>query len=235
MNDENTTQRKRIRDVITEDARETKAELSSRIRATWSRPVYLVFIVGGALLGLAVNNLVRRAFDAMLGKPQVVELDGDLQAASVELRASADEIKTLAGQIEARVAGNPALKTEFAALQARLSGLTALVEKTSAQTDKVAVISEALRQDWQRNRKADRKIDAVPDLVLGSGEAVRVCNGLASVGVIATDSQAGSVQLKVKDWTYQVKPAQRVPLDGGASVDFIGLDGNNAQLQITCP
>ena len=235
MTDESTAERKRIRDVIKEDARETKEELGTRLRATWSRPVYLLFIIGGAAIGLAVNNLARRFFDAMLEEPQVVRLDTDLQAASEELQESADEIKLLVAEIETRTAGDPALKSEFSVLQARLIGLTALVAKTSEQTEKVATISEALREDWKRNRQAvDRKIDSVPDLVLASGDAVRVCDGAATVGVIGTDAGDGTVQLKVKDWTYRVKPAQRVPLEGGASVDFIGLDGSNAQLQINC-
>lgn len=236
MTDESTEERKRIRDVIKEDARETKEEIGSKWRATWSRPVYLVFIIAGAAIGLAVNNVARRFFDAMLEEPQVVQLDSDLQAASDELQASADEIKTIVAEIESRTATNPQLKDEFAVLQARLIGLTALVAKTSAQTEKAAVISQALREDWERNQQiANRKIDSVPDLVLGSGDAVGVCNGISSVGVIATDASAGTVQIKVRDWTYRVKPAQRVPLGGGATLDFIGLDGDNAQLQISCP
>ncbi|UCG71387.1 MAG: hypothetical protein JSV45_08920 [Chromatiales bacterium] len=236
MAEEDTEERKRIRDVIKEDALETREELSGKLRASWSRPVYLLFVIGGAILGLAINNVARRIVDSMLDEPQVVQLDTDLQAASEELQESADEIKSLVADIEAKAAADPALKEEFAVLQGRLIGLTALVAKTSEQTEKVASISEALREDWQRNRRAaDRKIDSVPDLVLGSGDAVRVCNGIASVGVTATDTNEGSVQLKVKDWTYQVKPAQRVPLEGGAAVDFIGLDGGNAKLQISCP
>jgi len=236
MTEESKTERKSIRDVIQEDVRETTHELSSKLRATWKRPVYLLFIIAGAAIALTVNIVARRVINSMLGEPQVVQLDSELQAASVELRESADEIKSLVEQIESRAAADPALKSEFAALQARLIGLTTLVQKTSAQTEKVAVISEALREDWQRNRQsADRRIDAVPDLVLNSGDAVRVCNGLASVGLIGTDAADGSAQIKVKDWTYRMKPAQRVPLDGGAAVDFIGLDGDTARLQISCP
>lgn len=236
MTDDSTAERKRIRDVIKEDARETKEELGSRLRATWSRPVLLLFAVLGAAIGLTVNNLARRFFDSMLEEPQVVQLDSDLQAASDELQASADEIKTIVAEIESRTVTNPQLKDEFAVLQARLIGLTALVAKTSAQTEKAAVISQALREDWERNQQiTNRKTDSVPDLVLGSGDAAGVCNGIASVGVIATDTSAGTVQIKVRDWTYRMKPAQRVPLEGGAAVDFIGLDGANAQLQISCP
>ena len=234
--EESQTDRKTIRDVIREDARKTKEQLSSKVQATWKRPVYVLFVVVGAALGIAANNIARRVIDAMLEQPQVVQLDSDLQAASEELQESAEEIKTLVEQIESLSTADPALKNEFASLQERLIGLTELVEKTSAQTEKVAVISEALREDWQRNRQSgNRRIDSVPDVVLASGDAVRVCNGLASIGVIATDSSDGSAQIKVKDWTYRVQPAQRVPLEGGAAVDFIGLDGDNAQLNVNCP
>lgn len=229
-------ERARIRDVLRQDARETGEELGSKIRATTRRPVYFLLVVLGTVIGLAANNVVRRVVDRMMGPPQVVELDDDLQVASEELRESADEIKTLVTQIESRVAANPDLEREFADLQARLGSLTALMAQTSAQTQKVAVISQALREDWQRNRQVvDRKIDSVPDLVLDSGDAVRVCNGLAAVGLLATDAGDGSAQIKVKDWTYRVQPAQRVPLEGGAAIDFIGLDGASARLKISCP
>lgn len=236
MSDETPTERKSIGDVIRRDARETKKQLGTKLRATRSRPVYLVFGIVGAAIGLVANQFMEHVLDSMLEEPQVVQLDSELQAASTELQESADEIKSLVADLGRRAAADPALKQEFDVLQARLIGLTTLVAITAAQTEKVAVISQALREDWQRNRQiVDRKIDSVPDMVLGSGDAVRVCNGLASVGVIATDPTAGTVQVKVKDWTYLVKPAQQVPLAGGAWIDFIGLDGDNAQLQVGCP
>jgi len=236
MSDDKPIERKSIGDVIKEDARETGKQLGTKLRATWSRPVYLLFVILGAAIGLAANQIMRRVLDSMLQEPQVVQLDSELQAASTELQASAEEIKSLVADLGRRAVADPAMKQEFDVLQARLIGLTVLVAKASAQTEKVAVISEALREDWQRNKQiVDRKIDSVPDLVLGSGDAVRVCNGLASVGVLATDPTAGTAQVKVKDWTYLMKPAQQVPLAGGAWIDFIGLDGDNAQLQVGCP
>ena len=236
MSDETPAESRTISDVIKEDARKTTEEFSTKLRAQWNRPVYLVFVVVGAVVALAANHLMRRALNAVLDEPQVVQLDSELQAVSAELKESADEIKSVVDDLGRRATSDPTLKKEFDGLQARLVGLMTLVEKTSAQTEKVAVISEALREDWERNQQVvDRKTNSVPDLVLGSGDAAGVCNGLATVGVIATDSSDGTVQIKVKDWTYRVKPAQQVPLAGGATVDFIGLEGDNAQLQISCP
>lgn len=236
MSEHKPTESRSLTDVIRDDARKTTKELGARLRDKWNRPVYLVFIVVGATVGLAANHLMRRVLNAMLDEPQVVQLDSDLQMVSAELQESADEIKSVVADLGRRAAADPTLKKEFEVLQARLIGLTTLVEKTSAQTEKVAVISEALREDWQRNQQVvDRKLNSVPDLVLGNGDAVSVCNGLATVGIISSDPSTGTVQIKVKDWTYRVKPAQQVPLAGGATVDFIGLEGNNAQLQISCP
>jgi len=51
---------------------------------------------------------------------------------------------------------------QLAELQQRLVGLTDLVQKTSKQTDKVANISQALREDWQRvQERTEGRVDGV--------------------------------------------------------------------------
>lgn len=229
---------RRLTDVIKRDAKETGSELGGRIRNTFSRPINLLFVAFGAVLVFVIDYAAEKVIDALLQEepPQVVQLDEDLKSASGELRQSASEIRKLIADIDAQSITDVQLRSQFEDLQSRLSGLTELVQRASAQTDKVAAISEALRQDWERNRRlSEKRIDGVPDLILGSGEAVSVCNGQASVGVIRVTEGDGTAHLKTNDWTYWVNPGQRVPLAGGATLGFIGLKDGQAQMTVHCP
>ena len=231
-------ERRRLKDVIRHDARETRSELGGRIRETFSRPINLLFIAVGATLVFVIDYSAEKVMDALLGvqPPQVIELDEDLKTTSGELRQSASEIRALIADIDAQAITDVQLRAQFEGLQERLTGLTELVQRASVQTDKVAAISEALRDDWERNRRlADGRIDSVPDLVLAPGEAVTVCKGLASVGVVRITADNGTAHLKSNDWTYMVNPGQRVPLDGGATLGFIGLKDGQAQMKVQCP
>jgi hypothetical protein len=142
----------------------------------------------------------------------------------------------LRAEIDSQGITDRRLRQQFEDLQTRMSGLTALVERASAQTDKIASISEALRVDWERNRRvSDGVIDSVPDLVLTAGEAVSVCNRLATIGVVRITADDGTAHLKTNDWTYWVNPGQRVPLEGGGTLSFIGLNDGAAHLKLQCP
>ena len=166
----------------------------------------------------------------------MAQLDEGLKTASAELQASASEIRGLIAEIDVRSITNEPLRLQFENLQNRLTGLTEIMERASAQTDKVAAISEALRADWERNRRAgDGRVDGVPDLILAAGEAVSVCSGLASVGVVRVTAGDGTVHVKANDWTYWMNPGQRIPLDGGAALGFIGLKDDQAQMKVLCP
>ena len=133
--EERKPERKRYSDVIKEDARKTGRQISSRIKATSRRPVYVLFVILGVGVGIAAQNVTRRVIDSFMQEPQVVQLDTDLKEASSELRKSADEIRVLVADIEKLSTSDPALQQELAALQQRLIGLQALVEKASAQTE----------------------------------------------------------------------------------------------------
>lgn len=231
-------ERRRLKDVIKHDARETGSELGGKIRDVFSRPINLLFVAVGALLVFVIDYAAEKGMDSLLDvqPPQVIELDAELKTTSGELRQSASEIRALIADIDAQEITDVQLRTQFENLQERLSGLTELVQRASTQTDKVAAISEALKADWERNRRlADGRIDGVPDLVLASGEAVAVCNGLASVGVVRVTADDGTAHLKANDWTYMVNPGQRVPLEGGATLGFIGLKDGQAQMKVQCP
>lgn len=230
-------ERRRLKDVIKHDARETKSELGDRIRDTFSRPINLLFVAVGAMLVFVIDYGAEKAMDALFDSepPQVIQLDANLKSTSGELRQSASEIRALISSIDAQSITDLQLRGQFEDLQGRLSGLTELVQRASAQTDKVAAISEALRQDWERNRRrSDGRIDGVPDLVLGGGEAVSVCSGSASIGVVRVTAEDGTAHLKTNDWTYWVNPGQRVPLQGGGTLEFIGLKDEKAQLKVQC-
>jgi hypothetical protein len=142
----------------------------------------------------------------------------------------------LISEIDLHAISDDQVRQQFENLQGRLAGLTDIVQRASEQTDKVAAISEALREDWERNRRlADGRIDGIPDLVLGAGEAVSVCGGVASVGVVRVTQEDGTAHVKANDWTYWVNPGQRVPLEGGATLGFIGLKDGIAHLKVQCP
>lgn len=230
--------RRRFKDVVKQDAQATRSELGARIRDIVSRPVNLIFVAVGALLVVGINYATEKAIDAMLGDdpPQVVQLDAELKSASADLQRSAGEIRALISEIDVAAWSDDQVREHFQDLQQRLSGLTEIVQRASAQTDKVAAISEALRQDWERNRRSsDGRIDGVPDLVLGAGEALSVCRGAATVGVIGVTPDDGTARVKTNDWTYWVNPGQRVPLEGGGVLGFIGLKDDKAQMTVQCP
>lgn len=232
------TERRRLRDLIKEDARETRSQLGSSVHRTLSRPINLLFVVIGATLVFVIDYAAEKAMDAMLiDQPlQVAQLDAELKSTSAELKQSAVEIRSLIANIDPQSIADKQLRQRFEDLQARMSGLTSLVERASAQTDKIASISEALRADWERNRRvSDGRIDSVPDLVLTTGEAVSVCDRLATVGVVRITTDDGTAHLKTNDWTYWVNPGQRVPLEGGGTLSFIGLNDGAAHLKLECP
>jgi hypothetical protein len=231
-------ERRRFKDVIREDAQQTRSQLGDRIRDTLSRPINLLFVAVGAILVFGIDYAAEKAVDAMLDidPPQVVQLDTDLKSASAELQQSANEIRAMISEIDLQTITDEGVRQQFESLQSRLTGLTEIVERASAQTDKVAAISEALREDWERNRRlADGRVDSIPDLVLGAGEAVSVCSGMASVGVVKVTEADGTAHVKANDWTYWVNPGQRVPLEGGATLGFIGLKEGVAQMKVQCP
>lgn len=238
MENDETREKKRLKDIIKHDAKETRSELGSKFRETLSRPINLVFIALGALLLLVINYAAEKTIDALLDTepPQMAQLDSDLKTTNDELQKSASEIRALISSIDTQSITDSQLRQQFDDLQSRLAGLTEIVQRASAQTDKVAAISEALHQQWERNRRqADGRVDGIPDLVLASGEAVSVCNGLASIGVIRVTDADGTAHLKTNDWTYWVNPGQRVPLVGGGTLGFIGLKDGNVQMKVQCP
>jgi methyl-accepting chemotaxis protein len=230
-------EKQRLKDIIRNDAKETQFELGRKTREILSRPINLLLVAFGALLLFVIDYAAEKTMDTLLDNepPQIAMLDNELRATNDELRKSASEIRTLISSIDSQSITDTQLRQQFDDLQSRLSGLTEIVERASAQTDKVAAISEALRQQWERNRRvADGRIDGVPDLVLAAGEAVSVCSGLATIGVIRVTAEDGTATLKTNDWTYWVNPGQRVPLMGGGTLGFIGLKDGNVQMKVQC-
>lgn len=230
-------ERRRLRDLIKDDARETRSQLGGKIHQTVSRPINLLFLALGAALVFVIDYGAEKAMDAWLIKkpPQVAQLDAELKSTSEELKQSAVEIRALIANIDPQGIADLQLRQQFEDLQTRMSGLTALVERASAQTDKIAAISEALRADWERNRRvSDGRIDSVPDLVLSPGEAVSVCNQRATIGVVRITADDGTAHLKTNDWTYWVSPGQRVPLEGGGTLSFIGLSDGAVHMKLQC-
>jgi hypothetical protein len=236
---EQSSRTRRIAKTLREDAAATKDELWGKLTAVAGRPINLAFVVVGVLLYMTVEYVVVLAMDSLVGvdtPAQVEMLSADLQATSQDLQQSAEDIKALVAELDSAAATDPVLQGQLQELQQRLGGLTDLVEKTSVQTDKVASLSEDIRADWQRVQEATNgRIDGVPDLVLGVGEAVKVCDGQFTAGVLRTNSSTGQVEVQTSKRRRWFNVGQRVSFSENAYIDFLGLSGSIANFKLYCP
>jgi len=226
----------KIKEVLLEDAVVAKKDLLHRLSIALRKPVTHLIIGLTFTAAILAEYVISRAMDAIweVQPPEeVLTLNSELHTASGELREASRELTTLAKRIDESKIEDPVLREQLSHLDKKLSGLNELVARTSDQTDKVAVISQALKEDWVRLKsREDRSIDGVPDLVLGNGEGVQLCNGLFSIGV--NSARQGLVWMTVAEKAVHLKSGGRVLLDDKSYVDFIGSKSGKSLFKVHC-
>lgn len=232
-----TPEQPRARGKLSEDAAQVRKRFSQRFREALTRPVTLTIAAMVFILTIGAEYAFSRLMDAIweVEPPEeITRLNTDVRAASDELKQASQDIAALLGRIDPDSISDPALSDQLSQLDQKLLGLNELVSRTSRQTEKVAAISESLRQDWLRlQEQRSNAIDSVPDLMLAVGEGAQLCNGLAAIGV----TQLGSnwVQGRVRDRNYSLSSGARQPLGEDAWVDFIGARHGQALFKVHCP
>lgn len=225
-----------VKEAISQDAAIAKKNLAQRFREALTKPV--TFMIAGLvfLFTIGAEYVFSRTMDALweVEPPEeIVKLNTELQSSSGQLKETSRELEKLLSKIDTSRIEDPKLRAQLEQLDGKLLSLNELVKKTSEKTDKVATISESLQQDWSRVKsKSDGWIDGVPDLVLGIGEGVQLCDGLSTIGI--TQIQQGRVWLSLASKKKNLSSGSRMQLNDQAYVDFIGTKNNKALFKVHC-
>lgn len=221
---------------VSEDVASVKQAFSQRLREALTKPVTLVIAGLVFTLTIAAEYLISRVMDAIweVDPPEeVVKLNSELHLASDELKKTSKDIASLVGRIDQSKIEDPQLREQLSGLDEKLFNLNELVVRTSSQTDKMATISEALREDWVRlKERAGQDIDTLPDIVLAVGEGAQLCNGLTPIGVTRIGSNWATVNLGGESKTMY--SGARRTIGDDAWVDFIGPKNKKGLFKIHC-
>lgn len=225
-----------VKQRVTADVANVKQAFSQRLRDALTKPVTLVIACLVFILTIGAEYLFSRIMDAIweVDPPEeVVKLNSELHLASDELKKASRDIESLVGRINQSKIEDPQLREQLSGLDEKLFSLNELVVKTSAQTDKMATISEALREDWVRlKERAGQDIDTLPDIVLAVGEGAQLCNGLTPIGVTRIGNNWATVNLGGDSQTMY--SGARRAIGDDAWVDFIGPKNKKGLFKIHC-
>lgn len=225
-----------VKQRVTADVANVKQAFSQRLRDALTKPVTLVIACLVFILTIGAEYLFSRIMDAIweVDPPEeVVKLNSELHLASDELKKASRDIESLVGRINQSKIEDPQLREQLSGLDEKLFSLNELVVKTSAQTDKMATISEALREDWVRlKERAGQDIDTLPDIVLAVGEGAQLCNGLTPIGVTRIGNNWATVNLGGDSQTMY--SGARRAIGDDAWIDLIGPKNRKGLFKIHC-
>ena len=221
---------------ITKDAEEAGKNLLERFRTAITKPITMTIAAAVFLLTLGVEYAFSRVLDALweVEPPEeIVRLNSELQSSTGQLRETSEELQSLVSRIDTSSIEDPRLREQLEQLNQRLLGFGELIDSTSANTNRVATLSQTLQDDYVRlKERSDGDIDSVPDLVLGGGEAVMLCNGLTAFGV--RQMQQGRVWFNVADRRDDVQSGSRIQIGEQAYLDFMGVREGQAMFKVNC-
>lgn len=224
------------RSFISRDVEEAGKTLLERIRTAITRPITMTIAAVVFFLTLGIEYGFSRILDSMweVEPPEeIVRLNNELQSSTGQLRATSEELQNIVSRIDSSTIEDPRLREQLQQLNERLLGFSELVDSTSANTSRVATLSQTLQEEYVRLReRSNGAIDSVPDLILGGGEAVMLCNGLTAFGV--RQMQPGRVWFNVADRRDDAMSGSRIQIGENAYLDFMGVRDSQATFKVHC-
>jgi|GEM_PF-3204184 len=239
QNQENEIENNRTEDsrsFLKKDAEEVGKSLIERIRTAITKPITMTIAAAVFVLTLGVEYGFSRIMDALweVEPPEeIVRLNSELQSSTGQLRETSEDLQGLVSRIDTAAIEDPRLREQLEQLNQRLLGFSELVDSTSANSSRVATLSQTLQDDYVRlKERSDGNIDSVPDLMLSGGEAVMLCNGLTAFGV--RQLQQGRVWYNVSDRRDDVVSGSRIQIGEQAYLDFMGVRDGQAMFKVNC-
>ncbi|MEP5569277.1 MAG: hypothetical protein ABJN62_15660 [Halioglobus sp.] len=216
----------------------TKPKISFLNRMASARPVRLLGAGILVFLGVSFEYAYSKVLDRFWEPEtpaEIIKLNEDLQSSTSKLNDTSLELKTLVARIDRNSIDDPELQSQLNELTERLSNFSGLLDTTSSSTAKVATLSKALEEDLRRIKSmSDGSTNGTPNLILSIGQAVQVCDSLASFGFKSTYKNGARTSISGSSTTFGPGDRKNFTKGSDSYVDFLGLDGERAKFSVTC-
>jgi hypothetical protein len=222
----------------TTDSAQSRPGFFQRFKTAIAKPITLFIAVLATILGVSFEYAFSRVLDTIWeAEPpeEIVRLNQDLQSSSDELKIASADLQSLISRVSLSTTDDPGIQAMLESLSERLSSLDGLITKASSNTEKAATLSKVLHDDYMRVKSiSSGDIDGMPNLLLGVGEAVQVCNGLASFGISEIEED-GAIRYKLSEKSVRKTIAgNRIKISNNSHIDVLGIRNNQGMFKVAC-